>query len=195
MGYEFELKFAATPDILAQVQREYPADWQKITMETTYYDDPDRRLSALHYTLRRRLENGVSVCTLKTPMPDGGRGEWETKCDRIEDAIEELCKLGAPRELLLLTAKGVFPSCGAKFTRHAASIAHNGTLVELALDEGILFGGGRELPLCELEVELKAGEKQEAMAFAQALAIRCGLRPEPRSKVRRATDLAKAETF
>lgn len=193
MGYEFELKFAAAPDILAQVQGDYPAHWQTITMETTYYDDPDHRMSALHYTLRRRLENGVSVCTLKTPMPDGGRGEWEVRCDTIEDAVEKLCKLGAPRELLLLTAKGVFPSCGAKFTRRAATVTQNGTVVELALDEGILFGGGRELPLCELEVELKAGEKQAALAFAEALAVRYSLRPEPRSKVHRATDLAKGE--
>lgn len=191
MGYEFELKYSATEEALAAVRRELCADWQTIAMETTYYDDPRHRLSQLHYTLRRRLENGVSVCTLKTPVSGGGRGEWEVVCDTVEAAIPELCKLGAPARLLLLTAEGVAPSCGARFTRQAAAVELDGTLLEIALDRGILFGGERELPLCELEVELKSGSEDTAVRFARELAGQYGLTPEPRSKVRRATELTK----
>lgn len=191
MGYEFELKYAASEEALAAVRRELRAEWQTIAMETTYYDDPQHRLSALHYTLRRRLENGISICTLKTPMPDGGRGEWEVNRDAIEAAIPELCKLGAPARLLLLTAEGVAPSCGARFTRQAGTLQLEDAVVEVALDQGILFGGNREIPLCELEVELKSGSKDAAIRFARDLAEKYGLTPEPRSKVRRATELAK----
>ena len=92
MGREFELKFAATEAVLAAIEARF-GDFSAISMATTYFDTPDRALSARHITLRRRMENGVSVCTLKTPTDGIGRGEWELESDTIEAAIPELCKL------------------------------------------------------------------------------------------------------
>lgn len=190
MGREFELKYAATEAELALLRSRYP-QLTPIAMETTYYDTPAGTLGKLHWTLRRRMENGKSVCTLKTPLPDGSRGEWETECDKILNAIEPLCALGAPKQLALLTAGGVEPVCGAKFTRLAGRIDANGCTVELALDRGVLTGGGKILPFAEVEVELKDGAEAAAVAFAEALARELGLRPEPRSKVARARALAQ----
>ena len=59
------------------------------------------------------------------------------------------------------------------------------------MDEGFLLGGGKELPLCEIEVELKSGSEDAAAAFAMALAQEYGLRPETRSKIARAMELVK----
>ncbi len=190
MGREFELKYAATEAELALLRSLYP-QLTPIAMETTYYDTPAGTLGKLHWTLRRRMENGKSVCTLKTPLPDGSRGEWETECDKILNAIEPLCALGAPKQLALLTAGGVEPVCGAKFTRLAGRIDANGCTVELALDRGVLTGGRKILPFAEVEVELKDGAEAAAVAFAEALARELGLRPEPRSKVARARALAQ----
>ena len=189
MGREFELKYRATPEQLAAIEEAF-GGFSPIAMETTYYDNPRQELRRLRWTLRRRLENGRSVCTLKTPLPDGSRGEWETEQDRIEDAIPELCNLGTPRQLLLLTANGVEPFCGAKFTRLARLLALENATVELALDAGTLLGGGQALPFAEVEVEYKSGSEEAAAAFAAALAARFGLVPEPRSKVARAMALA-----
>ena len=190
MGREFELKYAATEAELALLRSRYP-QLTPIAMETTYYDTPAGTLGKLHWTLRRRMENGKSVCTLKTPLPDGSRGEWETECDKILNAIEPLCALGAPKQLALLTAGGVEPVCGAKFTRLAGRIDANGCTVELALDRGVLTGGRKILPFAEVEVELKDGAEAAAVAFAEALARELGLRPEPRSKVARARALSQ----
>ena len=65
--------------------------------------------------------------------------------------------------------------------------------MEIALDEGVLIGGGREIPLCELEVELKAGSEAAAIQWAQHLAERFCLQEESQSKFRRAFGLAKGE--
>ena len=62
--------------------------------------------------------------------------------------------------------------------------------MELALDRGVLLGGGKELPFAEAEVELKQGRDGDAVAFATELAARFGLIPEPKSKLRRALSLA-----
>ena len=69
----------------------------------------------------------------------------------------------------------------------------DGAVVEIALDRGVLLGGGREVPLCEVEVELKAGQPEAAVAFAENLAEEFGLRPERKSKFRRALALAEGE--
>lgn len=188
MGREFELKYRANPAVLEQLQHEF-SGFHTITMETTYYDTPDGILGRLHWTVRRRLENGVSVCTVKTNLPDGSRGEWEVEADEIAEALPRLVSMGAPEALLAHCAQGLRPTCGARFTRNAAMV--NGGRSELALDSGVLLGGGKEEPLCEVEVELKQGMDEETACFAKALAEKYGLVPQPKSKLARARALTK----
>ena len=189
MGREFELKYRAAGEQLETIQACYGA-FREISMETTYYDAPDGIFSRLRWTLRRRMENGVSVCTLKSSLSDGSRGEWETECGDILSAVPRLIALGAPKELEAYTRDGVSPTCGARFTRKALTLAAGTGTVELALDQGVLLGGGKELPFAEVEVELKQGRDEDAVAFAQTLAARFGLTQEPKSKLRRALELA-----
>ena len=189
MATEYELKFSATEAVLAAIDAAYPGG-SVIEMETAYYDTPDGAMSARRYTLRRRMENGVSVCTLKTPAGDA-RGEWEVECDTIEGAIPKLMEMGAPGDLEILTKEGLIHICGAKFTRLAKTITLPECTVEIALDKGILLGGGKTEPMCEAEVELKAGTKEACDAFAKELADRFGLVTEAKSKFARALALYK----
>ena len=136
------------------------------------------------------MENGVSVCTLKTPLPDGSRGEWEVECGNIQDGIDALFAAGAPKALLLYTVQGVQEVCAARFTRLAGLIRLDGCTAELALDRGVLTGGGKTQSFAEVEVELKSGDEAAATAFAEALAAEFALTPEPKSKFARAMALA-----
>lgn len=188
MGRELEWKYRADSGVIAAIRASF-GDFSEIRMETVYYDTLDAALSRRRWMLRRRYENGTSVCTLKTPLPDGSRGEWETPCDDIRLAIKELCKLSAPEDLLTLTESGLREACAARFTRLAKQIALENCTVELALDEGALMGGGKTLPFAEIEVELKSGEEAAATAFAETLARKFGLTPEPKSKAQRAMEL------
>ena len=190
MGREFELKFAATALDHEALRQRY-THLSPITMETTYYDTPNGDIRALHWTLRSRKENGVTVCALKTPGEGFGHGEWEVCCERIEKAIGPMLAKGAPEKLYYFAQAGLVPVCGARFTRLAGLIDAPGCTVELALDEGWLLGGGQEQPLCEIEVELKAGSEEAAAAFAMELAQEYGLRPETRSKIARAMALTE----
>ena len=194
MAVEFELKYTATPAALAAIEASMNTTATHYNMQTTYYDTPEKDLSARHITLRRRMENETSVCTLKAPA-EVGRAEFELECDSIENAIPELCKLANLEELPRLLEKGPVPVCGAQFTRQAFPVNFEGATVELALDKGVLLGGGRQLPLCEVEVELKDGAVDKAVAYAATLAVQYGLEPEKRSKFARAMDLAKGEYY
>ena len=191
MGVEFELKFSAVPAQQEAIRQQYLSTYEQYRMQTTYYDTDGETLSQRHITLRCRMENKEAVCTVKTPLEGYGRGEWDCRCDDIHQAIPVLVKAGAPEELLSLTAGGVIPVCGARFTRQAGTIDFAGAVLELALDQGILIGGGKELPLCEVEVELKSGEPEAAIAFSMELKRYFALEPQGKSKFRRALELAQ----
>ncbi len=193
MGIEFELKYSATVQAQASLEQNTCGQWTTLEMETTYYDTQEGYLSQRHYTLRRRLENGKSVCTVKTPVANNARGEWETECQDIRAAVPELCKLGAPKDLPVFADMGLIPVCGARFTRRACTVEYQDAVLELALDLGILFSGEKEIPLCEVEVELKSGSREAAVAFAKDLAAAYDLQPQPKSKFRRALDLREGE--
>ena len=189
MGIEFELKYAATAESLDLLKDRY-SGLRLIAMETTYYDNENGDFSRLKWTFRRRMENEKSVCTLKTPAKGLGRAEFEVACGDLLEAVPLLLAQGAPEELAQMVANGIAPSCGAKFTRLAGLLELPGCTAELALDEGVLLGGGKELPFREVEVELKEGSEAAVIAFAEALAAELGLKPEHRSKVARARALA-----
>ncbi len=193
MGIEFELKYKATPQQLKALRESLAGEDKIYQMQTAYYDTPTGQLSARRYTLRRRMENEISVCTFKMPTDGIGRREWEAECDNIEAGVLELCKLGAPTELQTLAAEGLVNICGARFTRVAKTVALGECIVEVAMDEGVLLGGNRQTPLCEMEVELKQGDQATCLTFAKMLEEKFGFVPEEKSKFRRALDLYRGE--
>jgi len=192
MGIEFELKYRATPQVQQALLTAINGTRQQYRMETTYYDTPSNSLSQRYYTLRRRMENDTSVCTLKYPVQDQGRGEFELECDTIEKAIPELGRLSGI-DLMTLTQEGVVPVCSAAFDRTAITFTWQDATLEMALDQGVLSGGGQTIPLCEVEIELKEVSREAARQCGAFLAAAYGLIPEARSKFRRALALAKGE--
>lgn len=192
MGKEFELKYQASPEILEKIQEKF-GDFHAITMETHYYDTPDGALGKLRWTLRRRLENGKSICGLKTPGKNLIRGEWETENDSMEEGVKAICRMDAPAEFEALVKPGLLEICGAGFTRRAKLLPTADGTVELALDQGVFLGGGKEQPFSEVEVELKSGSREAAEAFAGELAGEFGLTLFWVSKYERALALAKGE--
>ena len=193
MGIEYERKLKATPESLARLKEIFVANQTHFDMETTYYDTPDGDFSARHWTVRRRMENEISVCTFKFPVDAVGRGEFEVENPSLEAAIAELCKLSGKEELAHLAAKGLIDVCGAKFHRIAVPLTFGNSRLELALDQGVLLGGGSTMPLFEVEAELKAGDPKDVDQFSIYLQTTYGLEPETLSKFARAKMLAKGE--
>lgn len=191
MGRELERKFEASPALLAQIRQDY-GEFTEIRMETRYFDTKEQDFGARKWMLRLRSENGVTVCTLKTRLPDGSRGEFETAADSVALAMPALLRQGAPAEAAALLQKGVENLCGAAFTRRAKTLRLPGGTVELALDAGSFTAGDRRQPFSEVEVELKSGSDEVLTEFAEALTARYCLREATRSKAQRAFALRAA---
>ena len=128
------------------------------------------------------------------PKGANSRKEFEVEAEDILSAIPMLCKLSGWQELETLTNQGLIPLCGARFTRQAAILSLPDCTLELALDAGVLTAGERQIPLCEIEVELKSGAEEAAIAFAQELSANFHLQPQPKSKFARAMELAFQQT-
>lgn len=188
MGTEFELKYRATSAQLERIMAVFPGGYTRIPMTTTYYDTPAGELSARHCTLRHRQEGERHVCTLKTPRPDGARGEWETECDDIHKALDILGELSGEKlpDALVIT-------CGARFTRFAKAIETEDFTAELALDSGVLLNGTKEFPFAEAELELKSGSREKMEEYARLFAAIYGLERESLSKFARASMLGQEE--
>ena len=184
MGRELEFKFRLTEAGYDRLRREY-AELTETRMETAYYDTPSRALGAAGVTLRRRLENGVSVVTLKTRLPDGSRGEWETEAPTVEAGLPALKAQGAP----VPEAESLTEICSARFTRLSRLLSYPGGAAELALDRGVLSGKTEEAPLLEAELELKEGDDAPFAEFVRAFAAGYGLEEEKKSKFARARRL------
>lgn len=198
MGTETEYKLAVRDAALlarvldgAQIAAYRQEPYRSIRMRTTYFDTADGFLAARKWMLRLRTENGRCVATMKTP---GGhtRGEWECEAQTLAQALPQLAALGAPQEIQTLDPAGLRPVCGAEFTRRTARLRlPDGTACMVCGDAGKLTGGGREAPLCELELELAEGSQDTLGAFVQTLQTAYGLREELQSKLRRARALAE----
>ncbi len=191
MATEFEIKYVTTADTLRAIAERFPGG-TLIPMTTTYYDTRDGALSQRRWTLRHRQEGEKQVCTLKTPGCDGiTRGEWECDCEQITDAIAPLANTSGLTQLMHLTQNGLIATCGAAFERIAVPVKIGESTAELALDQGFLINGDKRIPLCECEVELKSGKKEDILSFAADLAEKYHLKQENRSKFARAKALGQ----
>lgn len=195
MGTEIELKYSADPATLAAIREAVSGAFAVTTMRTTYYDTGDEALSARRCTLRHRQENDRHICTLKTPAGRGIRGEWEVECGDIRTALPRLAEDSGWPELLDLTRRGLSAGCGARFTRLSQLIVEPDFTAELALDQGELLNADRSIPLAEVELELKSGDREAMERYCAAFALRFGLTREFKSKFARAKWLGMEETY
>ena len=198
MATEFEIKLRAAgtqqlseilkaPEVTARAQGKL----REIHMKTCYYDTEDGALSARRWMLRQRQENERSVITMKTPGEGYARGEWECEGASPEEAVETLIRKGAPEALRDLVRPGLTMVCGAEFIRLTQPLRLSGeTVCEICADGGVLLGGRRREPLCELELELTRGSGAQMLAFARELSKKFGLTEEQKSKFVRARRLA-----
>lgn len=194
---EIEVKFSPVDercfrDMLAEQALSRPATpLRRLKMETVYYDDPARILSAHGWTLRLRRENGRGVCTFKGRASGLSRLELETTAETAEEGAKRLALLAElpPQARTALAAERFSPICGASFVRQVQKRQTEELTFFLSWDEGWLFRGEHSAPFTEAELELCSGTEQALSALAEEYRRRFGLAVCSRSKQQRAMAL------
>ncbi|MGG7056383.1 CHAD domain-containing protein [Nitrosomonas sp. ANs5] len=158
-----------------------------------YYDTPDLKLKQMGCSLRLRRIGKDWVQTIKA----GGsiaaglhqHDEWETP---LVAAYPDFSAIQHPRikqlfrnPQLRATLQPVFTT---KFTRHLRHLhLEDGTEIEICLDHGKIIAGNRQMPICEIELELKSGEPIKLLQLSRNIVDRAPfpLRLENASKAER----------
>lgn len=185
---EFELKFEISASSLKRLSAAvHSAKPQLQMLRACYFDTADGMLAANGLVLRMRKEDNCWVQTAKgitdTPlerlehnvrlaksksMPsiDLSRHEGELVGKKIANALK-LKSSSAKPKLIMLYETDV--------QRLMFSVAHAGSVMEIALDQGMVVNGARSVALRELEIELKSGKAEHAVELARLWCKKYGL--------------------
>lgn len=210
---EVELKLAVPPDALAALRERLAQFGRGRTrrVDTTYFDSSDHRLAGAGAAVRLRRIGAQWMQSLKVADGDAAlatRGEWE-----VAAPANQLNWARFPADvrrrtltrLRLGQMPPLEPQFQTRFARTTWNVMVDGANVEIALDIGqIVAGHGRgrrHEPLCELELELKAGRRDALLRLARAIVRPAGSRvgkaglpllPQPLSKAARGHRLTQA---
>ena len=184
---------------LPLLARGKPAELQ---LHNIYYDTAEQTLRRQGLALRlRRVDGGAQPRWLQTLKIGASghsalsqRGEWETEVSSAELSWPALkntpwSDLDPDGDLFRQLA----PVFETRFDRTSWTVHKaGGNTAEVSLDVGQIVVEGKTAPLCELELELKAGQSAALFSLARQIARRVATLPEHRSKAERGYALADA---
>ncbi len=200
MGQEIEIKLAIDTDHVARV-------WQALAkfahrkpsthrLYSAYYDTPDCLLKSNGVALRLRRDGRRWIQAVKSAGSAVGglhrRAEHESPvaaqlpdfAAMAQAGFGELVADQRTRDALDVLFTTQFNRTSALFGRGGESV------VEVSVDRGMIAAGDRRETICEIELELKAGNAAILFDLACELARQLPVRLDNRSKAQRGYALA-----
>ncbi len=183
MATETELKLSIAAEdvgklarsaLLAAATRSKPTTR---TVYSVYYDTPEHDLANRGMALRLRKAAGRWVQTLKTAgTAQAGlheRGEFEAPAAAQLLNVVALAATPAAEIFADAALRGrLQPLFITEFKRTSRLVEiHPGELAELCVDRGTITGNAQQVPISEIELELKQGEASHLFDFAQRLLV------------------------
>lgn len=172
-------------------------------LHNIYYDTPGQILQQKKIALRLRRVGSASQASWLQTLKTGGkgnsalsqRGEWESAVTR---AKLDLRALQATPWREIDTDGGIFgalaPCFVTEFQRVSWTVRkRDASVIEVSLDIGHISAGDSRAAICELELELLAGQPSALFTLARQIAASVSLLPEHRSKAERGYALARNE--
>lgn len=199
MHKETEIKLRATPEVLATL-RKHPllankacGEWRTHSLLNQYYDTQDHQLAQHKVALRLRRDDETYIQTLKSRGQSvaglSERNEWNWTLAQAELDTQRLDDSCWPQALASLDKGTLAPIFRTDFQRQKLDLRwqqEGETIeVEVALDQGAVICEAGQEPLCELELELRAGPPTALLQLALELAVDVPLMPCDISKAER----------
>jgi triphosphatase len=197
MANEVELKLLIAPDDVERLL--YHSVFETVARRellpqqllSVYYDTPELDLKKHRTALRLRRSGNRWIQTVKTEGSVAGglheRPEWE--CETAENTLN-FSAIGDPKVREFFADADIRdalrPVFVTEFTRTSSLLEFaGGEVVELSLDQGEIRADGKQLPICEVELEHKAGDPARLFDLALALQETIPLKLENVSKAER----------
>lgn len=186
MANEVELKLSlpeyAVPDMLAMAEQAHSPlgeyQGEPLILDNQYFDTDDLALNRSHAALRiRKSQHGYKQTLKNKGQAIAGlhqRGEWEYDIDQPEiDWSLFPAELNIDPDL----KNAIKPLFKTDFKRHVWIKQFGTSKIELVLDQGLILNQHKQIPLCEIELELLAGVPHDLFSFARELAQQLPLVP------------------
>ncbi|MBU3666936.1 MAG: CYTH domain-containing protein [Rhodocyclaceae bacterium] len=195
MATETELKLSIDPEAISTLLK-HPLLQNTPThqhLANTYFDTDDLALTRQKVAVRERKMLNQTLLTVKTAgQTQGGlsqRQEWEGPTQPGAFDFRQLVSDAAVAGTLTTVANQLVPVFTTDFERRTWLVTVANSTVEVALDRGTIqanrHGRQGQLPLCELELELKAGDIDALLMLAAQLQAHVALKPTDESKAAR----------
>jgi triphosphatase len=201
MGMEREIKLALPRDQVDAALRLFESragtPGRAVRLENIYFDTPALALARAKSALRLRRTPDGWLQTFKTAgVAQNGlhaRHEWEMpvagEALEIAHLLHE-CDEAGVATALSEAAPALIALFRTDFTRTLWTLTVDGAQIEAAVDQGEISaevnGETRRAPICEIELELKAGDEAALHTLAaQLVAELTGLAPDDISKAQR----------
>ncbi|CAM5277472.1 CYTH and CHAD domain-containing protein [Eoetvoesiella caeni] len=163
---------------------------RRTSLHACYYDTATRELAHARIALRLRKEGRHWVQTVKAPGADA-LTRIEVNHVRPGPTLDLQLYDGTPLQGLLAALEHpLLPRYETKVTRLVLQATLDGSVVEVAYDQGIVLAGGLELPISEVEFELVSGDIASVFDLGEQWLERYGLILDLRSKAERGDALA-----
>jgi len=179
MAVELEIKLTLHPQQISQavawlLQQPEASEGARKRLVNTYYDTPSNELNGQRIALRIRQAGGRTIQTLKTQgeFVNGAhkRNEWEWEVPGLNLQLGLLADTPLADNVNLARLAPVFET---NFERQVIMLADDNAVIEVAVDTGEIIANGQSRALCEVEFELKSGNADSLLVWAQKLAQQC----------------------
>ncbi|WP_343550718.1 inorganic triphosphatase [Pantoea sp.] len=200
MTIEIELKFIATPQAAEKLAEKLAAwphqHFAARELTNIYYETDDNQLRRWDMGLRIRGVDQHYEMTLKAAGKTVGglhqRPEYNVD---IAEPMLDIARLPAEiwpqgTDVAELQSR-LQPLFSTHFQREAWLVQFGDSEIEVAFDQGEVASGEFSEPLYEVELELKSGQREDMLKFAEELIAMGGLRLGSLSKAARGYQLAQ----
>jgi inorganic triphosphatase YgiF len=185
---------AAAPEITARTE----GQMRTVPLDATYIDTAGLDLMRAGYAYRVRWEGDRWVATVKRAVSEAGEDgyhrhqEWEATVEAPEPDLSVFADADLSAGLAEAAGERALQALfRVRVERQVRDLVlEDGTRVEWAADRGQILAGEAAEDLCEVELELKAGEPESVQALARTLTQRYPLAPDTRTKYERGLRLA-----
>lgn len=167
MDQEIELKLSIAAGDAGKIIAAglFPGRRRSVRQTSIYFDTADRTLAKSGISLRIRTVRKRKVQTVK--LNRGGlflRGEWECP---VSDDVPVLDGASPLRDFLGEPPAALIPLFHIENMRALWSIGEEDAAIEAVLDRGEIVAGEQLYPICEIELELKAGNPAALFNWAR----------------------------
>ncbi len=196
MTTEVELKYLVLEkDVSAQIfelinTHSLTFNHQHKKLSNCYFDTPALALRQLDIGLRIRICGDAIEQTIKTAgVVIGGLHQRPEYNVTLAHPFPELAlfpeNIWPEIDSVAKYQSQLVPLFNTDFTRELWQINYQNSVIELAFDQGTITSDGRSLDICELELELLSGERDDLFALAKLLFSKLALRAGTESKAAR----------